>query len=503
MADTTGKEKKARDVGLIYQLDGRPPLQVALPLGLQHVLTMFVGNLAPVIIISGALVANGSMSTAQQLLMIQCAMLVSGLATLLQLYPIKIGRIQIGARLPIVMGTSFIFVSALLTIGIDHGPNVMFGAIIAGALVQVFIGLLYQPLSKFFPPIVIGCVLMAIGLSLLPVGTDYLAGGKEAVEAGTYGSWQNILVGLTVMLVVVAFQRWGKGFSKTVAILIAVVVGYIISGFLGMVDFAAIVNADPIALPVPSFMPEFQLGPILTIGALYVVCALETIGNTNGITAAAFDRPATSKEVSGAILSDAVSCAFAGVFNALPNTAFGQNAGIVAMTKVVNRWCVATGAFVLILAGFFPPVGALFCAMPPAVLGGAVLTVFGMIIVNGIKLIISDGLSEYNILIICLTFGLGYGVTMQPDLIAAAPEWLASILHETTLTVFLVAFLANLAFRQFGSKKEDNLVPAADTGVGSPPQMEASGETAQLQEEYTEGNLAPDQELPDENREGQ
>jgi NCS2 family nucleobase:cation symporter-2 len=434
---------------IIHQLDGRPPLRVALPLGLQHVLTMFVGNLAPVIIISGALVTQGAMTADQQLLMIQCAMLISGLATLLQLYPLKLGkRIQIGARLPIVMGTSFIFLGALMTIGLEYGPNVMFGAVIAGSVVQVFIGLLYQPLSKFFPPVVIGCVLLTIGLSLLPVGTNYLAGGAAAIEAGTYGSWQNILVGLTVMLVVLVFQRWGKGFSKTVAILIAVVAGYILAACLGMVNFSVITNSAPIALPIPAFIPEFQLGPILTIGALYVVCALETIGNTNGITAAAFERPATPREVSGAILSDAASCAFAGLFNGLPNTAFGQNAGIVAMTKVVNRWYIATGAFILILAGFFPPIGALFSAMPPAVLGGAVLTVFGMIMVNGIKLIVSDGLNEINILIICITFGLGYGITMQPALLEVAPAWLGGILHETTLVVFLVAFLANLAFRQ-------------------------------------------------------
>ncbi|MCL1846570.1 MAG: NCS2 family nucleobase:cation symporter [Coriobacteriia bacterium] len=446
-------DKAKVELDTIHQLDGRPPLRVAVPLGLQHVLTMFVGNLAPVIIISSALVAKGTMTTAQQLLMIQCAMLISGLATLLQLYPLKLGRIQIGARLPIVMGTSFIFLGALLTVGLEYGPNVMFGAIIVGSVVQASIGLLYQPLSRFFPPVVIGCVLMTIGLSLLPVGTNYLAGGAAAIAAGTYGSWQNILVGLTVMVVVLIFQRWGKGFSKTVAILIAVIVGYVLAACFGMVDFSIITNSAPVALPIPSVLPAFQLGPILTIGALYIVCALETIGNTNGITAAALDRPATPREVSGAILSDAVSCAFAGLFNGLPNTAFGQNAGIVAMTKVINRWCIATGAFILILAGFFPPIGAIFSAMPSAVLGGAVLTVFGMIIINGIKLIVADGLSEVNILIICVAFGLGYGITLQPALIEAAPLWLGNILNETTLVVFVVAFLANLAFRQQKSKK--------------------------------------------------
>lgn len=496
MSDTAKAGKQTKGADLIYELDGRPPLRVALPLGLQHVLTMFVGNLAPVLIVSGTLVEAGRMTSDQALLMVQCAMLVSGLATLLQLYPIKLGVIQIGARLPIVMGTSFIFLGVLTTVGLEHGPNVMFGAIIAGALVQAAIGFLYKPLSKLFPPVVIGCVLLVIGLSLLPVGVNYLAGG-DAAPAGTYGSWQNLLVGFIVMAVVLVFQRWGKGLGKAIAILIAVIIGYIVAAFFGMVDFGSITNASPVALPIPSFMPEFQIGPILTVGAMYIVCALETIGNTNGITSAAFNRPATSREVSGAILSDAVSCAFAGLFNALPNTAFGQNAGIVAMTKVVNRWCVATGAFVLIIAGFFPPIGALFNAMPPAVLGGAVLTVFGMIIVNGIKLIFSDGLSERNIFIICITFGLGYGITMQPALIDAMPAWIASILHEKTLVVFVVAFLANLLFRQTKRDKARKEAAKQKEGAKTLDEEEVGqqvGEQPSLKEETAvqiEGKQAP------------
>jgi NCS2 family nucleobase:cation symporter-2 len=468
---------------LIYSLDGKPPTRVALPLGLQHVLTMFVGNLAPVLIITGVIsVTTGDViiTPAQKVLMIQCAMFVSGLATLLQLYPIKLGPIQIGGRLPIVMGTSFVFVGALAAIGAQYGAHVMFGAILVGALAEILLGLFYRPLSRLFPPVVIGCVLLAIGLSLLPVGVQYLAGGAAAqtaaeeaavlitagvavpadlaAQAAQYGSWQNISVGILVVLIVLAFQRWGKGFTKAIAILVAVIVGYVVAALLGLVDFSAVTSAVPVSLPIPAFVPEFRLEPIITIGLLYIISGLETMGNVNGITAAAFNRPASTREVSGAILADSIGSIVAGIFNTLPNTAFGQNAGIVAMTKVVNRWCVAMGAFVLILAGFFPPIGALFSAMPPCVLGGAVVTVFGMIIVNGMKLIFVDGLSERNILIVCITYGIGFGISQASSLVALFPEFVRFIFSETTLAVCLVAVLAHLVFGEKSSanKAEGN-----------------------------------------------
>ncbi|MDR2492894.1 MAG: hypothetical protein LBD25_05515 [Coriobacteriales bacterium] len=458
---------------LIYQLDGRPPLHVALPFGLQHVLTMFVGNLAPVLILAGVVsAATGDriISDEHRILMIQCAMLVSGVATLLQLYPIRIGKFQIGGGLPIVMGTSFVFVGALVAIGAEYGLPVIFGSILVGAFAEILLGVFLKPLQRLFPPIVIGCVLMAIGLSLLPIGVQYLAGGAQAqaafeqasvlqslglpvgaelsAAAASYGSWQNILVGVSVLLVVVAVQRWGRGFAKALAILAGIIVGYVLAFAFGMVDVSVITEAKIVALPVPATMPAFEPGPIITIALLYVICGLETMGNINGITAAAFDRPASPREVSGAIIADGVGCLFASIFNALPNTAFGQNSGIVAMTKVVNRWCVAMGAFVLIAAGFFPPIGALFSAMPPCVLGGAVITVFGMIVVNGMKLIALEGLGERSILIICITFGVGFAISKTSSLVGLFAEPFHFIFSEPTLAVCLVAVVANLLFRQ-------------------------------------------------------
>jgi NCS2 family nucleobase:cation symporter-2 len=466
-----GKAAATKDAGLIYQLEGRPRLRIALPLGLQHVLTMFVGNLAPVLILAGVVSAatgENIVTPEEKLLMVQCAMFVSGVATLLQLYPIRIGKFQIGGGLPIVMGTSFVFVSALCAIGGEYGLGAVFGAGLVGALSEILLGLFLKPLKRLFPPLVIGAVLLTIGLSLLPVGVQYLAGGAGpqaahekaqalmalgevvpadlAATAAQYGSWQNLLVGITVFLIIIVLQRWGKGFSKAIAILGGIIVGYVMAGFLGMVDLSAITKAQWVSLPLPAVMPEFHLGPIITIALLYIICGLETMGNVNGITVAAFNREAKPNEVSGAIIADGLGCMFASLFNALPNTAFGQNAGIVAMTKVVNKWVVAVGAFVLILAGFFPPIGAVFSAMPACVLGGAVISVFGMIMVNGMKLIYLDGLNERNILILCITYGAGYAISKTPLLVNLFPEPAHFIFSETTLVVCLVAVLANLVF---------------------------------------------------------
>jgi NCS2 family nucleobase:cation symporter-2 len=469
--------KNPRD--LVYQLDGRPPFLVALPLGLQHVLTMFVGNLAPVLILAGvasAVTGAPIIDEEQRLLMVQATMFVSGVATLLQLYPIKLGPVQIGGGLPMVMGTSFVFVGALCAIGAEYGLPVLFGATLVGALAEVLLGLFLKPLQRFFPPVVIGTVLMAIGLSLLPVGIEYLAGGSIAEEAhatvlaltaagqavpaetaalaAQFGSWQNMLVGTVVILVIAAFQKWGKGIIGAMAILAGIIVGYLMGIAFGMVDFTTITDAKIFSLPIPAVFPQFAIGPIITIALLYIIVGLETMGNVNGITAAAFNRKATGRETAGAIIADGIGCMFASVMNALPNTGFGQNAGIVAMTKVVNRWVVALGAGVLILAGFFPPVGAVFAAMPSCVLGGAVISVFGMIIVNGMKLIYMDGLTQRNIFTVCLTFGLGYAVSNMPSLVELFPEPFHFIFSEQTLAVCLVAVLANMLFNGFKNKEE-------------------------------------------------
>jgi NCS2 family nucleobase:cation symporter-2 len=468
------------DRALVYQLEGRPRLQVALPLGLQHVLSMFIGNLAPVLIlagISGTVSGRPIITPEQRMLMIRCCMFASGVTTFLQLYPFRIGSYQIGAGLPIVMGTAFTFVPTMRTLGAAYGINAVLGATLVGGVVELLMGFFVRPLKRFFPPLVIGSVTVVIGLHLLPVGVQYFAGGAAAQAAAaqaaelaaqsraippgiaaladSYASWQNLITGAAVFLVIMVLQRAGRGMWKISAILTGIMAGYALSIVLGQVDFTPVFNAEFIALPAPfAIRPEFRLEAIIGIAALYVVSGLETMGNINGITVAAFDREATARETSGAVMADAAGSMFAAFFNTLPNTAFGQNAGIVAMTKVVNKWCIACGAFILILAAFCPKIGAVFSVMPPSVLGGAVLTVFAMIMLNGIKLIARSGFSDRNVLVLAVTFGVGFAFSENKLLVSRLPLLLQYVFRDSIAAVCIVSVLVNLIFPAGKGEKE-------------------------------------------------
>lgn len=453
------KQSKTQDddYQLIYQLDGRPRLRVAIPLGLQHVLSMFVGNLAPVFILTGALSSGGVQFPPElRVLMIQCAMLMAGLVTLVQLYPIKLGIIQIGARLPIVAGTAFAFVPTFQAVGAklvaeQIPPTVamgyILGSVVAGSFAEIIFGLFLKPLRRFFPPLVVGSVLITIGISLLGTGAMYFVGGANVPDAGAPKYW---LVGGFVFLITVVLNRYGKGMWKATSLLVGIIAGYILAACMGMVSFASIMDSSWFSVPMPlneELIPRFRLDVILPILAIYVVSALESLGNTNGITIAALDREANADECSGSILADGVGSFLAGLYNILPNTAFGQNAGIVAMTKVVNRFCIATGAVALIAAAFIPKIGALFNAMPNCVMGGAVITVFAMIMHNGIKMIHIAGFSEHNNLIFAITFGMGYGISTLNDTIKARfPDFLQYIFMDKVAAVCIVGVIACILF---------------------------------------------------------
>jgi NCS2 family nucleobase:cation symporter-2 len=449
---------------------------------------MFIGNLAPVLVLAG-MVNNGIplVTPEQRALMVQCCMFASGMTTFIQLYPLKFGKsgYQIGAGLPIVMGTAFAFVPTLRSLGAQYSINVILGATMLGGIVEIIMGLFIKPLRKFFPPLVIGAVLMTIGMHLLPVGVQYFAGGagaeaaasaRDAAQAGLaaataagdnpgmafwtaqlgkvnngladqFASWQNLVIGFTVFLTILCLQRFAKGMLKISAILIGIAVGYLLAIILGQVNFAQVGSAGIVAVPIPfSIPPQFHIQAILSTAAIYVVSGLETMGNINGITVAAFDREATTREMSGAVMADAGGSMFAAIFNTLPNTAFGQNAGIVAMTKVVNRFCVGTGALVLIVAGFFPKIGAFFAVMPSSVLGGAVVTVFAMIMLNGVKLIAKAGFTDRNLLILAITFGVAYAIGDNHTLVAHLPLGLRYIFGDTVVAVTIFSLVLNLVF---------------------------------------------------------
>jgi NCS2 family nucleobase:cation symporter-2 len=464
--------KNKDDHALVYQLEGRPPLRIAFPLGLQHVLAMFIGNLAPVLVLA-SVVSNTTglpiITVQQRMLMVQCCMFASGLTTMLQLYPIKIRSFQIGAGLPIVMGTSFAFVPTMMGIGAEFGINVVIGSIIVASLVEAAMGFFIKPLKRFFPPLVIGSVLITVGLHLLPVGVQYFAGGAAAeaaaiaqdnliaqgqavpadvaAMASRYASWQNLVTGSVVFIIIVCLQRFAKGMLKISSILIGIVTGYILAILLGQVDFSQVAQAGIVSAPIPFFIrPQFNVQAIIAMAALYVVSGLETLGNINGITIAGFNREATIRETSGAVIADAAGSMIAACFNSLPNTAYGQNAGIIAMTKVVNKFCIFTGAVVLILAGFSPKIGAVFSVMPPSVLGGAVITVFAMIMLNGIKLCAKAGFTDRNLLILAITFGVGYAVGENKTLVANLPAALQFIFRDNIVSVCLISMVLNVIF---------------------------------------------------------
>lgn len=455
---------KSSQYDLIYQLDGRTPLKVAVPLGLQHVMAMFVGNLAPIFILTGAMSTQAAPFPAElRIMMIQCAMFVSGVATLLQLYPLKLGIIQIGARLPIVMGTAFAFVPTMQELGAkllaeQVGPveamGYVLGGVIAGSVVELVMGIFLKPLKRFFPPLVIGAVLITIGIKLLTTGATYFVGGSGAKDIGSGKYW---LVGGVVLLIIVLLNRFATGMVKATAILIGIVVGYILAIAMGMVNLGNISTAAWFSVPMPFVIkPLFRADIIFPFFAVYVVAGLETMGNASGITISAFGREATAEETSGGIISDAVSCALAGIFNVLPNTAFGQNVGIITITKVINRFCIATGAIVLIIAGLFPKIGAIFNAMPNCVMGGAVITVFAMIFLNGIKMVLKEGLDDRNSLILAITMGLGFGVgSLSSDIKANFPSVLRFIFTEPVAAVCIVSVLACILLRPETLKKSE------------------------------------------------
>lgn len=425
---------------LVYQLEGHPKLSIAFPLGMQHVLAMFAGNLAPMMIVA----AIAKLSAADTVVMIQAGMLISGLATFLQLYPIKIGRFQLGSGLPIVMGTSFAFVPTASAIAATGGISAVFGGAMVGAAVELLIGLFYKYLKRFFTPLVIGCTLITIGINLLSVGRDYFAGGAGVKD---YGSWQNLTIAFTTFIFVICLQRFGRGVFKSAALLFGLVFGYIVAVFFGKVDFSTVANAGWFTVPMPlHFKPTFSVGAIVSFAAIYLTVSMETIGNTSGITIAAFDREATEKETSGSVLADAIGCVVAALFGALPNTAFGQNVGIVSMTKVINKFCIALGAGVLVICGFLPKLGALFSSIPSAVLGGALISVFAMIFINGIKMLAQAGFSERNVLVMGITFAMGLGLAGHADAIKGLPGILHFFFDDSIAATTFVGIIVNILF---------------------------------------------------------
>lgn len=419
----------------IYKLDGKVPVGKAIPFGLQHILAMFVANIAPILIVAGAC----GLSAAQTTNLVQCAMMIAGIGSLIQLFPLW----KIGSGLPIVMGISFTFVSIFCVIGPEYGYGSVVGAVLVGGLVEGTLGLFAKYWRKIVSPIVAASVVTAIGFSLLSVGASSFGGGSGSPD---FGSWKNLLLGFITLLACLLFQIFAKSYFKQLSVLFGLVVGYIVAACMGVVDFSALKECGIIAIPrFMPFTPEFHVGPIVTVILIFLVSATETIGDTSALAASALNRDVTDKEITGSIACDGYISSLSALFGCLPITSFSQNVGLIAMTKVINRFTIATGAGIMILAGLFPIFGALLNTLPEAVLGGCTIIMFGNIVISGLQMISNCGFSQRNITIAALSLSVGIGFTQVPEIFSIFPDVVQNVFADNCVaTVFLIAIIANL-----------------------------------------------------------
>lgn len=419
----------------LYQLDGRVPLLQAVPFGLQHVLAMFVSNIAPIIILANIVGTDPALSA----VLIQNCMIIAGLGTLVQLYPIW----RVGSRLPIVMGISFTFLSVSIFIATTQGMGTLIGAVIVGGVLEGLLGLFARYWIRIISPIVAATVVTAIGFSLLPIGANSFAGGQGAADFGAAHNW---IVGTITLLTCLAFQVFGRGLLRSLSVLMGLVVGYILAVCMGLVDFSGLQHAGIVSLPTfLPFKPEFHLGAILSVVAIYLVSATETIGDTSALCSGALHRSPTDKELGSSISCDGFFSTVAGLFGCTPITSFSQNVGLASLSGVVNRFAIATGACIMILGGVFPVVGVLLTTIPQAVLGGCTIIMFGSIMYAGFGMIAKCGFSDRNMIIVALSLSVGLGFTQSRGLFAIFPQIIQTVFAENCVAVvFLLAVVLNL-----------------------------------------------------------
>ena len=342
-------------------------------------------------------------------MLLQNAMFVAGIATLLQLYPIW----RIGSRLPVVMGVSFTFVTILCSVAANFGYPAMIGAVLCGGIMEGTLGLFARYLTKYIKPIVSASVVTGIGLSLFTVGARSFGGGY----AEDFGSAKNLIIGTVTLAVCLIWSIFAKGYLKQLSVLAGLIVGYILAIFLGKVDLGGILSGGFISLPhFLMFKPEFHLGAILSVCVIFLVSAAETIGDTSALVSGGLGRQITQEEISGSLAVDGYASAISSLFGCPPVTSFSQNVGLIAMTKVVNRFTIMTGAVAMVLAGLVPPIGNFFASLPQAVLGGCTIMMFGQILLSGMQMIADCGFTQRNITIASLSLAIGVGFTAATEI---------------------------------------------------------------------------------------
>lgn len=427
----------------VYKLNGSVPLGVAIPFGLQHILAMFVSNVTPIILVTGVAQVNGSpMSEHLVSVLIQNCMFIAGVASLIQIA----GIWKIGSRLPIIMGISFTFLAAMMTAaGRDY--NIAMGAVIVGGCIEGLLGLSYKYWKGILSPIVSACVVCGIGLSLFTVGTNSFGGGGTYLP--DFGAPKYWIIGSITLITCLVWSYMAKGPIRALSALAGLIVGYIVSIPFGLVDFSQIMARGVVAFPqpLPTGMPKFELGAIISMTVIFLVSATETIGDSAALCQGGLDRDITTEETSGSLACDGFASAIAGLFGCSPITSFSQNVGLCAMTKVVNRFAVGTGAVILIIAGFLPPLAGFFQTIPQPVLGGCTIMMFGQILVSGMQMIHRAGFNDRNFTIaaLALCIGGGFTATDSNTIFQFAPQLVKDIFQNNVVAVvFIVSVVLNI-----------------------------------------------------------
>ena len=429
--------------GSIFELNGIPKFQEALPLALQHVVAMIVGCVTPAIIVAGAVGGDG-LSAKDRVILIQASLVISALSTLIQLFPIgKKSGFTLGSGLPMIMGVSFAYVPSMQAIAEGYGISTILGAQIVGGIVAFVMGVLVKKIRVFFPPLITGTVVFTIGLSLYPTAINYMAGGASSEN---YGCWQNWLVAIITLIVVTFLNHYGKGIWKLASILIGIIVGYIVALFFGMIDFSSVASASFFQLPKPMhFGITFEPSSCVAISILFAINAVQAIGDYSATTIGAMDRVPEDKELQNGIMAYGVTNVIGALFGGLPTATYSQNVGIVTTTKVINRWVLGLAAVILGVAGIVPKFSALLTTIPQCVLGGATVSVFASIAMTGMKLVASAEMDYRNSSIVGLAAAIGVGVSQASAALASFPDWVTTIFGKSPVVLAtLIAVVLNI-----------------------------------------------------------
>ncbi|XCP86280.1 solute carrier family 23 protein [Roseburia hominis] len=411
----------------IYELDGRPPFAQAFPLGLQQLLAMFVGNIVPMLLVS----SSAGLSTAESTLLLQCSLLGAGVATLIQVFPIKLGLIKIGSGLPVMMGLTYTFLPICISVSIQYGLAALFGAQLIGGIASIFIGLALPKVRRFFPPIVTGTIIVSIGISCFPTAAYNLAGGQGAADMGALHNW---VIGVVVIAVIMICSGFGKGLVNAAAILIGMVAGYIVAVIWGIVDFSAVSEAAWFALPRPmAFGIEFHWDFAIVFVLLFFINAVEMTGDFTVSATGGLGRQPKDSELRGGIIGNAIACIFSSFFNCFATGTYSQCSGIVALTKVCSRYVMGCGAATLVVSAFCPKLSAILSTIPNCVIGGATVVVFSMIAMSGMSLVARSRFTSRSMLLCGTSLALGLGISFAKDTLAGTGEYVQMFFGESSI----------------------------------------------------------------------